>query len=184
MNGSPLGLRRRGFLRHGAGAATVAACAALALPARAAGSRSLALVHTHTRESLEITYAIGGQPVPSAMMAVNHFLRDHYSGAIGSIDPLVLDQLHQVRLEFGSTQPFEVISGYRAAATNAHLRASRGGGVAQRSLHLEGRAIDVRLRGTALAELRDAALQLRAGGVGYYPRESFVHLDSGRVRHW
>jgi uncharacterized protein YcbK (DUF882 family) len=184
MNGSPRVVRRRGFLRHGAGAATFAACAAFAMPTRAAGARSLALVHTHTHETLEITYAVGGQAVPSAMTTVNRFLRDHYTGAIGEIDPSVLDQLHRVRLVLGSTQPFEVISGYRAAATNAHLRASRGGGVAQRSLHMEGRAIDVRLRGTALPELRDAALQMRAGGVGYYAREGFVHLDSGRVRHW
>jgi uncharacterized protein YcbK (DUF882 family) len=184
MSGSPLVVRRRGFLRHGAGAATLAACAAIALPARAAGARSLTLVHTHTRETLEITYAVGGQPVPSAMTTVNRFLRDHYTGAIGTIDPSVLDQLHLVRLAVGSAQPFEVISGFRAASTNAHLRVRRGGGVAQRSLHMEGRAIDVRLRGTALSELHDAALRMRAGGVGYYAREGFVHLDSGRVRHW
>jgi uncharacterized protein YcbK (DUF882 family) len=184
MSGTTGVVRRRGFLRHGAGAAALAACAAWAVPARAAGARSIALVHTHTRETLEIIYAVGGQPVPSAMTAVNRFLRDHYTGAIGVIDPSVLDQLHQVRLAFGSTQPFEVISGFRAAATNMHLRASRGGGVAQRSLHMEGRAIDVRLRGTALSELRDAALQMHAGGVGYYARENFIHLDSGRVRHW
>jgi uncharacterized protein YcbK (DUF882 family) len=80
--------------------------------------------------------------------------------------------------------PYEVISGFRGSATNQHLKQTRGGGVAQRSLHLEGRAIDVRLPGVPLAELRDAALALKGGGVGYYPRDNFVHLDTGRVRAW
>jgi uncharacterized protein YcbK (DUF882 family) len=175
---------RRQFLRHGAAAATVAACAALARPARATGACSISLVHTHTHESLDIVYAVGGQPLPAAMSRINRFLRDHYSGEAGIIDPALIDQLHKLRLALGNAQAFEVISGFRGAATNARLRASRGGGVASRSLHMEGRAIDLRLRGAALADLRDAALQLRAGGVGYYAREGFVHMDSGRVRSW
>jgi uncharacterized protein YcbK (DUF882 family) len=115
---------------------------------------------------------------------LNHFLRDHYTGEVGSMDPQLFDLLHRVRRALGSTAAFQVISGYRAPATNLRLRLTRGGGVARNSLHTEGRAIDVRLPGVALAELRDAALSLRAGGVGFYPREDFVHLDTGRVRHW
>jgi uncharacterized protein YcbK (DUF882 family) len=118
------------------------------------------------------------------MAALNHFLRDHYSGEVGRIDPGVFDQLHQLQQRLDSRAAFEVISGYRCPATNARLRATRGGGVATNSLHLQGRAIDVRLAGTPLADLRDAALSLRGGGVGYYPRERFVHLDTGRVRTW
>lgn len=177
-------LCRRRLLRQSAGAATLGMLGAWAAPARAAAVRSLSLVHTHTHEALDVVYQIGGERVPKALTAINRFLRDHYSGEVGVIDPAVLDQLHALRLALGTPQPFEVISGYRCPATNAQLRARGGGGVAQRSLHMDGRAIDVRVPGSTLADVRDAALSLRAGGVGYYVRERFVHLDSGRVRHW
>ena len=102
------------------------------------------------------------------------------------MDPQLFDLLHRVQTLLGSksVRSFEVISGYRCPETNSHLRNSRGGGVAKRSLHMEGKAIDVRLPGVPLAELRDAALSLAAGGVGYYPSEQFVHIDTGRVRSW
>jgi uncharacterized protein YcbK (DUF882 family) len=182
---------RRRFLRHGLrhGAtlsAVAAALPALALPARAsvAPARELALNHLHTHEAIEIVYARGARYLPEALGSLDHFLRDHYSGAVGRIDPKLHDLLHAVRQVLGTERPFHVISGYRAPATNAHLKATRGGGVATRSLHMDGRAIDVRIPGVALADLRDAALSLQAGGVGYYPREQFVHIDTGRVRRW
>lgn len=146
--------------------------------------RSLSLDHTHTREQLSIVYAQGGRYLPQALTSLNTFLRDHYSGEIGIIDPRLLDLLHSMKTELGASRPFQVISGYRCPATNAALRNTRGGGVATRSLHMDGKAIDIRLPGVALADLRDAALALRAGGVGYYPREQFVHIDTGRVRSW
>jgi len=121
---------------------------------------------------------------PQALGALNHFLRDHYTGEVGAIDPGVFELLYRVQREFGGTRTFEVISGYRCPATNGRLRETRGGGVARHSLHMEGRAIDVRLPGVSLADLRDAAQSLRVGGVGFYPREQFVHLDTGRVRSW
>lgn len=181
----PDGTRRR-LLRHSAHAAAVGALAILGAPARAltSSSRSLSLVHTHTGEQVDLVYAVDERYVPGAMSALNRFLRDHYTGDVGTIDPRVFDQLHQVQLVLGSRRAFEVISGYRCPATNMQLRTTRGGGVARNSLHMEGRAIDVRLRGVALADLHDAALSLRAGGVGFYPREQFVHLDTGRVRNW
>ena len=150
------------------------------------GSRSLAFDHTHTRERISLVYAIDGDYVPDALTTLNRFLRDHYSGTVGRMDPQLFDLLHQVRLALGgkSLSAFEVISGYRCPETNDHLRSSRGGGVAKRSLHMEGKAIDVRIPGVPLAELRDAALSLQAGGVGYYPREQFVHIDTGRIRSW
>ena len=114
---------------------------------------------------------------------LNQFLRDHYTGQVGTIDPQLFELLHRVRQVLGSTAAFEVISGYRASPPTcgcAHARRRRG----QQQPAPEGRAIDVRLPGVALADLRDAALSLRAGGVGYYARENFVHLDTGRVRHW
>ncbi len=184
---------RRSFLGRAArlgGAAAVPALTATAGLTVAQASlhppRTLALVHTHTHEVVDLVYGIGPRYLPEALGVLDHFLRDHYSGVVGRIDPGVYELLHGVRRLLGldSGAPFEVISGYRAPATNARLRATRGGGVAQHSLHMEGRAIDVRLPGVPLADLRDAARALAGGGVGYYPREQFVHLDTGRVRHW
>ena len=191
MTDAPHGHARRRFLRQMAGAASALLPAIGALPAAASatsGTRLLALDHTHTGERIELVYASGAQYLPAALDSLNHFLRDHYNGQVGRIDPVLFDLLHQVRSRLGITDNdahrFEVISGYRSPATNRFLRKTRGGGVATRSLHLQGQAIDVRLTGVPLAELRDAALSLKAGGVGYYPREQFVHIDTGRVRSW
>lgn len=155
-----------------------------AAPTRPDGARDIALSHLHTRERIATVYAIGQAFVPQALLTLNHFLRDHYSGEVGQMDPQLYELLQRVRRELGSKGAFEVISGYRSPATNEHLRSSRGGGVARRSLHTEGRAIDVRLPGVPLADLRDAALSLQAGGVGYYPSQNFVHVDTGPVRRW
>lgn len=183
---------RRHFLRH-AGALVLAGAAQgvmAAAPSRAAaaaglpGARELALHHTHTGERIALAYAIDDSYVPEALGALNHFLRDHYSGDVGTIAPPLFDQLHRLHQVLGAAQPFQVISGYRCPQTNHTLRLTRGGGVAKRSLHMDGRAIDVRLPGVALADLRDAALALGAGGVGYYPGQQFVHLDNGPVRRW
>lgn len=177
---------RRGFWRHGAALAGVAVLPPWAR-ARADGSepsRTLALVHTHTRERLGLMYAVGAEYVDGALHRLNHFLRDHYTGTVGQMDPLLFDHLHRVQVALGTASAYEVISGYRCPATNERLRATGGGGVAKQSLHTQGKAIDVRLPGVPLAELRDAAMSLQAGGVGYYPREGFVHIDTGRVRYW
>lgn len=182
-----LTLARRRFLRHTARLAAAVALPALATPAALASlpdARALALVHTHTHEKIDLVYADGERYVPEALGWLNRFLRDHYTGDIGVMDPQVFDLLHRVQQALGSKGSFEVISGYRCPATNSRLRQTGGGGVAKHSLHMEGRAIDVRLPGVPLADLHEAALSLRAGGVGFYPREQFVHLDTGRVRNW
>jgi uncharacterized protein YcbK (DUF882 family) len=175
---------RRRFLRLGAVAAVplVAPAARASMP----GERRLALVHTHTRERVNLAYAAGERYIPAAMATLDRFLRDHYSGDVGRIDAQLFDLLYRVHRELGASEdvPFEIISGYRAPTTNARLRESRGGGVARHSLHMEGRALDIRLPAVPLADLRDAALALRAGGVGFYAREQFVHIDTGRVRAW
>jgi len=185
MTDMPASTRRR-FLRHTIHLAAAGALPALSAPARAApaGARELTLHNTHTQERIDLVYAVETRYVPEALGSLNHFLRDSYTGDVARIDPRLFDLLHGVRQALGSEQPFEVISGYRCAATNTRLRTTGGGGVAKHSLHMEGRAIDVRLPGVALADLRDAARSLRAGGVGFYPRDQFVHIDTGRVRHW
>jgi uncharacterized protein YcbK (DUF882 family) len=178
---------RRLFLRRSAQLAVAGAAGPLAAQGALASqpdARSLALDHTHTRERLTVVYAVGEQYVADALSTLNRFLRDHYSGDVGVIDPQLFELLYRVKTELGAREPFQVISGYRCPATNATLRTTRGGGVAAHSLHMDGKAIDIRLPGVPLGALRDAALSLRAGGVGYYPREQFVHVDTGRVRSW
>jgi uncharacterized protein YcbK (DUF882 family) len=165
-----------------------AACAAAAwtLPRAVRATereREIAFVHTHTGESARVTYWADGDYLPEGLGALKRLLRDHYSGEEHAIEPRLLDLLQRLHQSLGAREPFHVISGYRSPATNAAL-AARSGGVATRSLHLLGQAIDVRLPGCELTTLRDAALALRAGGVGYYGGPSFVHVDVGRVRRW
>lgn len=145
--------------------------------------RQLSLVNTHTGESLLTRYFQNGQYVPQALDRLQHLLRDHRSGDAHPIDPQLFDVLYHVAARNDREPHFEVISGYRSPASNEKLR-SQSGGVAQRSLHMEGKAIDVRLSGVACAKLRDVALSMGSGGVGYYARSNFVHLDTGRVRAW
>ncbi len=184
----PLKPSRRTFLRRSVSLAVAGAASALSTPvlANLSRGRSLAFDHTHTREKIALEYALGDAYIPKSLTRLNHFLRDHYSGAVGVIDPKLFDVLHRIGVALGtnSLQPFQVISGYRNPRTNNMLRTTRGGGVAKHSLHMDGKAIDIRLPGVPLAELRDAALSLKAGGVGFYPRDQFVHVDTGRVRSW
>ncbi|UDM49927.1 DUF882 domain-containing protein [Cupriavidus sp. MP-37] len=183
-------LHTTGTLALAAGLMPLAPRRALAsLPANQAlaglpDARTLAFDHTHTGERVSLVYAVGDRFVPEALTALNGFLRDHYSGKVGTIDPQLFDLLFQVRRELGTDKPFQVISGYRSPATNSRLRNSRGGGVAKHSLHMDGKAIDIRLAGVSLADVRDAAKSLQGGGVGYYETDQFVHIDTGRVRYW
>lgn len=138
----------------------------------------------HTGESLAVTYRCGGHYVPAALRRVDHLLRDFRTGQTHSIDPSLLDLLHTLSLRLGADEGcFHVISGYRSPATNRLLR-SRSRGVAQHSLHMVGKAIDIRLPGCRLSHLHAQAVAMRAGGVGYYPHSDFVHVDTGRVRYW
>lgn len=175
-------LNRRKFLKLGMLAA------ALPLPAFASQGlfepeRRLGFHSLHTGEKAELPYWIEGEYVPESLAEINHVLRDHRSGEVAAIDTQLLDLLHRVSAAVGASRPFQVISGYRSPASN-HMLAGNSSGVAKRSLHMEGKAIDVRLPGIQLADLRDAGLMLRGGGVGYYPGSNFVHLDVGRVRTW
>jgi uncharacterized protein YcbK (DUF882 family) len=172
---------RRRFL-YATGAAVVALLPVGAW-ARAGERRSLAFVHTHTGESLDVAYFQDGAYDPSALQRVNHLLRDFRTDEVHPIDPALLDILFDLQTLVNREQPFEVISGYRSPQTNAALR-QRSHGVAEHSLHLQGRAIDVRLSGFATRKLRDFALGMRRGGVGFYASSDFVHLDNGPIRFW
>jgi uncharacterized protein YcbK (DUF882 family) len=145
--------------------------------------RTLTFYHTHTDKWLTVTFAKNGDFVGSALQEANEFLGDFRTGDIRDMDPELLHILYDLRQAVGSDGAFEVISAYRSPATNKMLR-ERGAGVARNSQHLQGKAIDVRLRGVETAVLRDAAIGLQRGGVGYYKRADFVHVDTGRVRRW
>jgi uncharacterized protein YcbK (DUF882 family) len=173
---------RRQFLRR-AGALAVTLLPASALWAHSPARRSLSFVHTHTGERLSSVYFQDGQYLSSQLERINHVLRDFRTGDIHPIDPGVLDILADLRVLADRDEAFEVICGYRSPETNAALR-RRSSGVAEHSLHLEGRAIDVRLPGVPTARLRELALGMSRGGVGFYPASDFVHLDNGRIRHW
>lgn len=163
---------------------TALACCPFAAAARhrAPQSRSLTFYHTHTDERLAVTYFADGGYLPEAIGQIELLLRDFRTDQIHAIDVNLLDTLHALA-EQCTSSTFEVISGYRSPATNAELQATTEG-VASNSLHVTGRAVDVRMSGFETARLRDAALALGRGGVGYYPQSDFIHLDTGRVRSW
>jgi uncharacterized protein YcbK (DUF882 family) len=140
--------------------------------------------HLHTDERLTLTYRVGDHYQRSALHRLNHFLRDFRTGDSVAIDPRLFDLLHDIKTRLGHEDGvFEIISGYRSPKTNAMLRRTSTG-VAQRSLHMSGQAIDIRLTEMPTRRIRDAALQLGRGGVGFYSRSDFVHVDTGRVRRW
>lgn len=179
-------LRGLGGLFLGAGAA-IAAPTILTNPADAAPvsapRRQLSFVSLHTSEKLKITYFSNGTYDRSALKDVNHMLRDWRTGEVGSMDPKLLDLLFQLRQRLRTEEPFQVISGYRCPKTNAML-AAKSEGVATKSLHMEGKAIDITMAGRKLSRIRQEALNLRLGGVGIYSKTGFVHVDTGHVRQW
>jgi uncharacterized protein YcbK (DUF882 family) len=146
-------------------------------------AHTLSFFHIHTAESLKITYREHGELVPGALDAINRYLRDFRNGAEHPIDVALLDEVCRLYHAFDCRGHFEVISAYRSPKTNEALR-HVSTGVAKNSLHLEGRAIDVRLTSAATDKLRDAAIAMRSGGVGYYPDSNFVHVDTGAFRTW
>jgi uncharacterized protein YcbK (DUF882 family) len=145
--------------------------------------KAVALYNTHTGESVNAIYWIQGKYLPETLSVVNRVLRDHRTDEIKPIDPQLLDLLFAISEELECPHPFYIISGYRSPETNAFLRfISRG--VAEHSLHMDGKAVDIRIPGWASYTVRRTAMELRIGGVGYYPRADFVHVDVGPVRYW
>jgi uncharacterized protein YcbK (DUF882 family) len=145
--------------------------------------RKLAFDNLHTGETLDVAYWENGAYVPQALDAVKHVLRDHRNNEEHEIHPALLDLLTALSHRMETGPRYEVISGYRSPSTNALLHA-RSSEVAQGSLHMYGEAIDIRMAGRDVSYIRDAALSLDMGGVGYYPTSDFVHVDVGRVREW
>jgi len=155
------------------------ALAAVQMPA----TRALAFRSLHTGEEVRATYLRDNVLQPEGVQTLNHVLRDWRSGEVWDMDPQLFDLLYALRRRMDSSAPFELISGYRSPQTNAQL-ASNSGGVAKRSLHMQGKATDIRLPERDLKGLHKTALALQAGGVGLYTKSGFVHVDTGRVRHW
>ncbi len=145
--------------------------------------RKVALHNLHTGESLKAIYWEDGHYVPDAIAAVNRVLRDFRTGDEHMMDPGLLDLLTRLGGKVEAQGPFQIISGYRSPRTNAMLH-EHSDGVASKSLHMQGMAMDIRLDGVALDHLHKAALDIGRGGVGYYPTSNFVHVDVGRVRRW
>jgi uncharacterized protein YcbK (DUF882 family) len=145
--------------------------------------RTLAFRHTHTTEREAVTYWRDGEYLADGLQTLDNLLRDHRTGESIPMDRALLDMLYRLQQAVGICGEFEIISAYRSPKTNEMLR-NKSGGVAKRSLHMQGRAIDVRLCGCDLKQLRDRAVALKAGGVGYYPKSNFIHVDTGRFRYW
>ena len=144
----------------------------------------LRLFHTHTGERLDVVYRRGNTYDANALAQLNHYLRDHRTGTVHEYDPRVFDLLHELATALGSPNTeIDVVCGYRTSWSNEYLRA-HGHGVARHSLHMQAMAIDIRVPGVRTSEVRDTALALHRGGVGYYASSDFVHVDVGRVRHW
>ena len=175
-------MNRRDFLRLGTAATALIAAPVVATP-RALGERKLAFRSTHTGEAVSATYWAEGSYQEEGLTTINDVLRDHRTNEIYPIDTNLLDMLHLLQSKTDNHHPFEVISGYRSPATNQSL-SNKSSGVAKRSYHMRGMAIDIRLPGSELRNLHAAALDLRAGGVGYYPGSDFIHVDVGPTRSW
>lgn len=179
---------RRDVLKSGLWAAagslllpSVAQAAAVKLPK--GGTYDISFANTHTGERFSGTYRVGNKYLPDAFEEINYVLRDFRTGEVFPIDPRALDILYMVQRKTDRKGPLQVLSGYRSPKTNNMLR-NASTGVARNSMHLTGQAIDFRMAGVSTRGLRDIARGLQAGGVGYYPRSDFVHIDTGRVRSW
>lgn len=151
--------------------------------AKVPGKRSLSFFHTRTQKRLNVTYAVGKSYNRRALTEVNSFLRDWQTNQVHVIDPRLLDILWSIQQEVGCKGVYEVVSGYRSPTTNRKLRRSHSG-VAGQSLHMLGKAIDIRFSGCNIRNIRQCALAMKTGGVGYYAQADFIHLDSGEFRTW
>ena len=158
--------------------------AAVAVEKAPLEERSLELFNTHTNERAHVVFKRGSEYDPAALETLKKLLRDHRNGEAHDMDPRLYDQLFELAVAADCHPHFEIISGYRSAESNDKMSSKPGSGVAKKSLHMQGRALDVRLKNCDCAKLRDLALTAKQGGVGYYERSDFVHIDTGNFRTW
>lgn len=156
----------------------VASASQMVLP-----SKEISFFNTHTSEKLSVEYCAGGEYCSEALQEINYILRDFRTGDIKPIEPSLIDLLHAITNKIDPDSQIHIISGYRSPATNFSL-SNNNGGVAKHSLHMDGKAIDIRIPDCDLSTLRQVAMRMQVGGVGYYPKSNFVHVDIGRVRFW
>jgi len=151
--------------------------------ARQTVGHSVSIRNAHTGETFKGVYRVGSYYVPAAFRKINKVMRDHRTGEVHPIDPKLVDTLARLQQRCNCKQPIDVLSGYRSPKTNNMLRRNTSG-VAKNSYHMKGQAADIRIPGSSTSRVRDMAQGLRVGGVGYYPRSGFVHVDTGNVRTW
>ncbi|MGL5108001.1 MAG: DUF882 domain-containing protein [Vibrio ordalii] len=175
---------RRHFIKLAGSGVVLAACAPqIVLASYPETSRILSMNNLHTGETLETCYFNGVRYVRSELDRLNHICRDFRRNEVHPMDKNLFDQISKIQSLLGTQAEVQIISGYRSPATNEMLR-THSSGVAKKSFHMLGQAIDFRLDGVQLSQVREAAIELGAGGVGYYPSSDFVHIDTGPVRHW
>lgn len=177
---------RRKVLLTGIAAAGFVTMPSIMKPAFAAtgmGAYRVAFRNAHTMESFSGVYRVGDRYLPEAFESINSILRDYRCGSMHPMDPRLMDLVYWLHYQTGQVRPFDVISGYRSPETNALLRRTSDG-VARHSLHMEGKAVDIRLPGFSTPDLGQMARGMKAGGVGVYGKSDFVHIDTGKVRTW
>ncbi len=190
LNPPPISLEdaisRRNFLKFVVFSGLISCSAKFSLAAideLAIETRSLSIYNPNTKESFEGTYYSDGKYVAAALNKINHLMRDTNTNEVKSIDTGLLDLISAIATKLKSKSPFHIISGYRSPKTNSLLR-KRGQGAAKNSYHIKGQAADLRLPGFKSSAVRKAAYRLKKGGVGYYAKRGFVHIDVGPVRYW
>jgi uncharacterized protein YcbK (DUF882 family) len=179
----PLDTSRRALLKLGGAAAVALLRWPAVLEAAVSRSRVISFYGVHTGERLTVEYFTGGRYQPDALRAIDHMLRDRYTDLVHPIDRALVDLLYVIRRTLGSNEAFQVLSGYRSRATNEWKR-QQDRGVAEHSYHTRGQALDFSLPDRDASVVRQVAIGLQSGGVGYYPRSAFVHVDTGPVRTW
>ena len=185
LNANLNSIDRREILKLGL-AGTLASIVPLTLSSEAHAARNtwrVAFRHAHTGESFNGVYRVGDKYLPEAFERLNFVLRDFRTGEVFPMDPRVIDIMSLVQRKAGQRRPLEILSGYRSPKTNANLRRASTG-VAKNSFHMYGQALDMHIKGFSTRNLRNIAMNLKAGGVGYYPKSDFVHVDTGTVRSW
>ncbi|WP_284192491.1 DUF882 domain-containing protein [Vibrio zhanjiangensis] len=174
---------RRDFIKFAGSSLAIAGCSPTALASCTTKPRHLALSNLHTGEELEVCYFDGLSYLNKELARIDNLCRDFRVNQVHPMDKNLFDIISLIQSALGTNAEVQIISGYRSPETNQALR-SMSSGVAKKSYHMLGQAIDFRLDGVNLKLVRDAAMELKAGGVGYYPRSDFVHIDTGPVRHW